>query len=395
MKALVIAPQPFFSPRGTPFSVYYRTLVMAQIGVEIDLLTYGQGQDVEIPGVRIIRIPRFEFLGPVKIGPSFLKLFLDLFLISWTVFLLLRHRYKFVHAHEEAVFWCRFLKPIFGFKMVYDMHSSLPQQLTNFKFTKSRLLIGIFAWLEKSALRHSDAVVTICPDLHERALKCGAAPEREFLIENSLFDPIRTESPNGSRVTKLVTEIPPAAGQRIVYAGTFEPYQGIDLLIRGFGQVRQKRPGVELVLVGGTPKQIAEMRLLAEKCQLNSSIVFIGQVSRSEAARWLASANIVISPRVQGSNTPLKLYELLASNVPIIATNIWAHTQVLSEEVCFLVEPTPESLAAGIEAVVSNPERARAVAAAARNLYGSKYSQAAYKERMDRLLHQLESSCAV
>lgn len=72
MKALVIAPQPFFSPRGTPFSVYYRTLVMAQIGVEIDLLTYGQGQDVEIPGVRIIRIPRFEFLGPVKIGPSFL-----------------------------------------------------------------------------------------------------------------------------------------------------------------------------------------------------------------------------------------------------------------------------------------------------------------------------------
>ena len=57
MKALVIAPQPFFSPRGTPFSVYYRTLVTAQLGVQIDLLTYGEGQDVEIPGVRIIRIP--------------------------------------------------------------------------------------------------------------------------------------------------------------------------------------------------------------------------------------------------------------------------------------------------------------------------------------------------
>ena len=55
MKALVIAPQPFFSPRGTPFSVYYRTMVTAELGVEIDFLTYGEGQDVDIPGVRIMR----------------------------------------------------------------------------------------------------------------------------------------------------------------------------------------------------------------------------------------------------------------------------------------------------------------------------------------------------
>ena len=142
MKALVIAPQPFFSPRGTPFSVYYRTLITSELGVKIDLLTYGQWQDVDIPGVRIIRIPRFPFFGPVQIGPSYLKLFLDIFLVIWTIALLLKNRYHFVHAHEEAVFFCRFLKPIFGFKLVYDMHSSLPQQLTNFHsmFIKSGIL---------------------------------------------------------------------------------------------------------------------------------------------------------------------------------------------------------------------------------------------------------------
>jgi hypothetical protein len=57
MRALVIAPQPFFSARGTPFSVYYRTLLMSELGVSIDLLTYGQGQEVELPGVRVIRTP--------------------------------------------------------------------------------------------------------------------------------------------------------------------------------------------------------------------------------------------------------------------------------------------------------------------------------------------------
>ena len=48
MKALVIAPQPFFTARGTPLSVYYRTLVTSELGVEVDLLTYGSGEDVEM-----------------------------------------------------------------------------------------------------------------------------------------------------------------------------------------------------------------------------------------------------------------------------------------------------------------------------------------------------------
>ena len=100
MKALVIAPQPFFSPRGTPFSVYYRTMITAELGVEVDLLTYGEGQDADIPGVRIIRIPRFRALGNVKIGPSPLKLFLDVFIILWTICLLLRNRYDVVHRNN-------------------------------------------------------------------------------------------------------------------------------------------------------------------------------------------------------------------------------------------------------------------------------------------------------
>ena len=54
-------------------------------------------------------------------------------MILWTIGLLARHRYAVVHAHEEAVFWCRFLKPVFRFRLIYDMHSSLPQQLENFQ----------------------------------------------------------------------------------------------------------------------------------------------------------------------------------------------------------------------------------------------------------------------
>ena len=63
MRYLVISPQPFFTPRGTPFSVYYRTLILSELGAEIDLVTYGQGADPDIPNVRIFRTPRFRWLG--------------------------------------------------------------------------------------------------------------------------------------------------------------------------------------------------------------------------------------------------------------------------------------------------------------------------------------------
>ena len=191
MKTLVIAPQPFFTPRGTPFSVYYRTLITAELGLEVDLLTYGEGQDIQIPGVRIIRIPHFGPIGSVKIGPSYLKLFLDVFIVLWTIGLLVRNRYAVVHAHEEAIFICPLLKPIFKFKLIYDMHSSLPEQLTNFKFTTFKPLINLFRWLEEKCLKASDATITICPSLYDYACSVIDDTNKVCLIENSIFDEVK------------------------------------------------------------------------------------------------------------------------------------------------------------------------------------------------------------
>ncbi len=382
---LAIAPQPFFSPRGTPFSVYYRTMVTSQLGPQVDLLTYGQGQDVDIPGVRIIRTPALRFLGPVKIGPSWQKAVHDVFMLLWTVALLLLRRYDFVHAHEEAVFWCRFLKPLLRFKLVYDMHSSLPQQLTNFKFTRSKLLIGMFHWLEDGALRAADAVITICPDLRDYALSRGIDPARHFLIENSIFDDV---------CVKADPDVPPDAaapvieptGPRIVYAGTFEHYQGIDLLIDGFAQVAVTRPDVQLLLVGGSPPQVDVMKRRAQGLALGDQCVFTGQVSKAAARQLLATADVLVSPRREGTNTPLKVYEQLASGKPLVATNIYSHTQVLTEDVCFLVDPTPEGFAGGLARALDDAGGAARRVAGARRLYETAYSRPAYEQKMRDLL---------
>jgi glycosyltransferase involved in cell wall biosynthesis len=360
MRALVLAPQPFFSPRGTPFSVYYRTLVTAELGVDVDLLTYGEGQDVRIPGVRLVRIPRIPFTHDVPVGPSVKKLVLDLVMLLWTAGLLLRHRYDFVHAHEESVFFCRVLKPLFRFKLVYDMHSSLPEQLANFGFTRSRLVTRVFERMENWALRAATAVVTICPDLAAYVEPKLENPSRHFLIENSIIEGVQ--------------------------AGTFEAYQGIDLLIQAFALVRERRPDASLVLVGGTPGQVDRYRALAHASGLNGECVFTGRVPQNTARCLAQRATVLTSPRVSGSNTPLKVYEQLASGIPLVATRIRSHTQVLDDEVCFLVDPTVEGIAEGICRALEDSSRREAVTSRALELYDTRYARPVYEEKMRSLL---------
>ncbi len=398
MKALVIAPQPFFSPRGTPFSVYYRTLVTTELGVKIDLLTYGEGDDVDIPGLRIIRIPRFSFLGNIKIGPSLLKMFLDIFMVVWTIFLLAFRRYDFVHAHEESIFFCRFLKPIFRFRLVYDMHSSLPQQVTNFKFTKSKLLIGLFEKLEDTCLKSSDAVITICPDLAEYAMKLIDDTKKHFLIENSIFETVRLSnkpskhsdpSAKGSS-GKLLIDLPEDKSL-IVYAGTLEHYQGIDILINAFQNVIKESQDAFLLVVGGTDSQVEHYSSMAEEKGLHHNSLFTGRVDQGKAKYYNSLASVIVSPRSAGTNTPLKIYELLASGIPIVATNIYSHTQILNDSVAFLTAPEPVDMARGILNALNDEDERKSRIESAKKLYEEKYSREIYTGKMKSLLRSLQN----
>jgi glycosyltransferase involved in cell wall biosynthesis len=390
-RILVVAPQPFFTPRGTPFSVYYRTLVSSELGFEVDLLTYGQGEDIDMPGVRLIRAPAFAWLGPVKIGPSMLKLWLDIFLMLRCLGCLLRQRYAIVHAHEEAVFLLRFLKPIFRFKLIYDMHSSLPEQLSNYRFTSSRLLIGLFETLEASCLKSADAVITICPELARYAQPLMPDPSRHFLIENSIFEPVRLAAATTGATSGRAGERlePPTDRQVVLYAGTFEVYQGLETLVEAFAIAHSSCPQSLLVLMGGTPEQVKKLKALARAQGIEEHVRILERMPKDVAARFTAVASVLISPRSHGTNTPLKIYEQLASGVPLVATRILSHTQVLTEDVAFLVDPEPRAMAQGLIHALTDQERRDRVVARARALYETAYSRPVYEGKMRAVFDRL------
>ena len=98
---------------------------------------------------------------------------------------------------------------------------------------------------------------------------------------------------------------------------------------------------------------------------------------------------MLLSPRIDGTNTPLKVYEQLASGIPLVASRIYSHTQVLNDDVCFLVDPTEEAMAEGLIAALTDEAARARVTAAARDLYATRYSPLAYEMKMRRLLEVL------
>ena len=336
------------------------------------------------------------WLGPVSIGPSYKKLLLDAIMFWRVLWMLITRRYDVVHAHEEAIFFCVLLRPIFRFKLIYDMHSSLPQQLTNFKFTKSKLIYRIFKWFEDRAIARSAAVITICPDLKDYVLKSIPDPARHFLIENSIYEPVKlkTTGDNGTGNDSAEDEAIPKPevphGRRLlVYAGTLEPYQGIDILIRSIPVVLSAEPDAYFLVVGGTQDQVDQYRALSRECGCEESVTIVPRVSQRIARAWLALAEVQLSPRSAGTNTPLKTYEQLNNGIPLVATRIYSHTQVLTDGVCYLAEPDPENFGAAMLQALADGSDNNPRVAAARELYAKKYSRPVYETKLRKLMELL------
>jgi glycosyltransferase involved in cell wall biosynthesis len=380
---LMVAPEPIFEPRGTPLSVVGRLKALSDMGHRVDLITYPFGRNVDFPNVCIYRTGSFPGIRRIKIGPSLQKIPLDFLLMIKTLTMALKNRYHLIHTHEEAGLWGLAIARMFGMPHIYDMHSSLPQQLTNFKFTRSRFWIGLFERMEQWILKYSSGVITICQDLFDYVKKM--MPERgSELIENvveysSIFGEKDTSAEIAARYSLKKKKV-------ILYAGTFESYQGLQLLIDSAEQVVQKIKSAVFLLVGGHRDQVEKYQSMVREKELSGHFVFTGQVSPENVSSYIQCADVLVSPRMAGTNTPLKIYSYLRSGVPIVATRLWTHTQVLSDEVSVLIEPTGDRFAQGICSVFLDPKKASRLSQKAKMLAEKKYSYSKYLDKLNRVI---------
>jgi glycosyltransferase involved in cell wall biosynthesis len=353
-KVLMIAPQPFYEDRGTPIVILEELKLLSEFGYQIDVATYPIGNDVDLPGVNIIRAANPMKFRSVAVSFSVRKVVLDLWLLFTVLHLLYRKHYNCIHGVEEGAAIALICKAIYRTPIIYDMHSSLPDQLTKVKFFRINLGQKIAKYFEKFLLNGADAVITSA-GLAGHVL--SKAPSKT--VSECYF-------PTGNSTTNketLARKLKIKGRPTIVYAGNFSAYQGLDLLIEAAAILKSEIPDIAFILVGGSEFDIRPLAHLVEKNKLNGTVQLHSRVPRSKVADYLALADALVLPRRDGMNAPFKLFEYMSSNKPIVATDIPAHTALLNNQSAFLVKPEAEALARGLIKVVEDTEFAFCLAA--------------------------------
>ena len=180
-----------------------------------------------------------------------------------------------------------------------------------------------------------------------------------------------TVIPNGADIPEPAERI--ETSDYFIYFGALQEWQGIGTLLRAFTRLRDLPVKLVICYPHHTRYAKAYVRL-AEKLEIADRVVWQSSLSADELQPWLQHAVASIAPLsdcarnvVQGCS-PLKILESMAAGVAVIASDLPAVRELLTERVeGLLVSPDrPAELARAMRVAFEYPELRRALGARGR-----------------------------
>jgi glycosyltransferase involved in cell wall biosynthesis len=390
VKILVLAPHTFFQARGTPLALKTVLEFLSARGHDVDVLTFHEGENVEIANCRIHRIARPFWIRNIRPGFSTKKVICDVFMFAKCLRMMRKGGYDLIHAVEEAAFIAAAMQKISGIPYVYDMDSSLAEQLVD-AYPGLQFAFSTLRRCEALAVRHSLGVLTVCAALEDVAQ--GHAPGKPIgLVEDTtLLKPEGSHTGNGQSADPLLSlGIGPQAPVAM-YVGNLEHYQGIGLLLDGFQYTLSRLPAAHLVIVGGLQEDIERYRRRAQQLGILKQVHFLGPRPITALEGLLQRADVLVSPRLKGLNTPMKIYSYLDSGTAVLATRLRTHTQVLDDRTAYLVAPDAQAMGDGLAHLLSDPGLRSRLAAEAKAYVQQEFTPEAAHRKLTSFYTMIES----
>ena len=370
-RVLFIASQPYFEWRGSPIRPGFDLKALSENGCSVDFLTLPIGRDRPVPGVRIVRCPNVFFARKIAIGPSPLKLAFDGVMAAEALGMVARRHYDVVHGVEDCGLLALALARLAGAGAVFEKHSDAGSY-------KRGPVMRAYAALERFVMRRADAVIGTGPGLVRQVEALGKGAAKAFCVSDipsSLVEPDEAGTAEARR--RLLAAFPDAGAPRPVlacYVGSFAVYQGIELLFRSMPEALGKCSALRFVVVGGSGAEIAKWKAFLRKRGCEEKVAFVGKIPPDELPAVLAACDILLSPRIQGLNTPLKLLDYLKVARAIVATDHPANRLILDETVARLVRPEPEAFAGAVADLACDEAARSALSSRCRRLVDERYN---------------------
>lgn len=284
----------------------------------------------------------------------------------------------------------------FGVPHVLDVRDIWPEAVVNAGRVKAGPAVQLLEGLNRQVLRRSAAVTTVSEGKRVRLEQLGAVPGTVHVL------------PNGADVQRLDREadthdaqarqflrdagVPPQR-RVIVYAGVFNPPQGLDLALDVAAQ-RLQLPAdpVHFLLVGdGALRPHLQDRVQREGLR---NVTIAGPVSRELVPalyRHAWATLVILRPRKDTHTVPSKIYESMASGRPILLSADGEVTTLARQAHCGPVSAAGDAagLQAGIDTLLADDFAAGAMGESGRRYVEQHNDRAVLAQRYEALLRQL------
>lgn len=264
------------------------------------------------------------------------------FPVFWRV---LRLHPRIAHFHDPELIPVAVALRVFGLKTIYDAHEDLPKQLGDKDWAKGHFvrmaLKAYAAWLEW-CLRWLSAVIYVVDEQTE-----SRANSRTIMVRNFPRQDLFAMGETYWHLTKLPLTV--------IYVGGLSRGRGIRELIDAVGMLPEGQ--VHFVLAGRWASR--ELREECEQSKGWSRVVHVDEVAHTSIPEMLRAADIGVHCPRRGANMdrsiPLKVFEYLASRLPIVLTDIPFWRELFGDVPLYVAEPSAASIAAALAELIGDP----------------------------------------
>ncbi len=176
----------------------------------------------------------------------------------------------------------------------------------------------------------------------------------------------------------------------VLYLSGLRQRKGVLRFIEALPMVLQKHPATKITIAGDWLDQDDRQRAdeLMALLRLNGQVHFIGLVAGARKNRIYAEHDIFVFPPLAPEGMPWVILEAMCAGLPVVSTNQGAISEVIEHErTGFIIEPTPDRIAAKICYLIENPAIARKMGARGRQRVATYFSENIYLKRMEEVFH--------
>lgn len=332
---------------------------LVQAGHDIVILCMGDGQDRDVNGSYVREINR--------VNPDF-----SIEGVRQALPILLRNVYPFwqskisnavdefaidaIHVHDLPL-CMTVLESQFGLPVVLDMHENYKEAIRYFRSrytwqevaTNPKELINRiirptrrYHRLQTSSMRRSDHIISTVPEAKKVYEKEGVRGGKISIVSNTVdlewFDS-QDHSASDLNSNRFV----------ITYVGGVSgPHRGIDTVIWAMPEIVNNIPEVTLRIAGKGGQYQEKLQKLSNELEVEKYVEFTGWIDETSFPKYMTNADIGLIPHRSNPHTdstvPHKLFQYMAAELPVLATDTAAVSRIINETKCGVIVPPDDPM---------------------------------------------------